>query len=1015
MVAEHPDSDLMGAMMLTIGGLRAKEARAVEYRRTFLEAAGKYLWLKVFLIIVIMVASWFMVFEVNHTFGFPLLEDRMVMKREAEPKNESMENASRHERSVAPVEEVPTGKSQEGDHVEMFTTWSQLHDTEYYVAKQQCVNFHKNNSNKDYCYRKQAYRPPDRHEIEIDYFGAVLRVTEAEEFEMFSDDESDFHERIEVILDSGADVSLDAQGKKIKTEGRRMLNLTFFDQEGMCLTDGSSKIPVHLHKNSLAGYAYVQTPSKLQGQNVDYSMIRTVVQLNKHLQEAVDKDEPGWHNTDSMVIVKHGNQENFENPSLMFREEHFPYRSTLVKEDGGWRAIEVSKKYRHRKFPFEAFGEGEKEVVTAISSKPIPLWILGTPLDAQECADQESHGRDYWRIDADKGELVRYHMVPRTVLFNPTGVSGCPVLLGDLEDERQTYGECIYSTELYEHEDNWRYLKKVFFMKALVHFSTQLGYNSMVLKADNENAAKAVKDKVQKIRSPPDVDPALLQKLDEAAIEKEIRSITKLVPILALANNWAIYSVDVKDAFLQENFERSKGIPSLYRLLQENEEGEKKVVAICIVHVDDLQFAGRVGTIEPILAQLKRKVTLQVEGPFLKEDEYQRGYSEVSVRFLKRKYIFENFELKIYSDNKYSKKLVDILNLQKKKTKNSPCTPACQEKDDSPELDEESSSQYRTCVGILLYVAHDRPDIQFAVRNLSTAMSRPTTRKQKELEHLALYLKGTSDYSITYKKQSAGTSVLQKHATADEEDDEAPKVQQEHLLEVFSDSDWAGDKQTRKSVSCATFYINGAFFYSYSRTQKSIALSSAEAEYMALTGYCGCKQQFEKEEYQYMQRFQSQRQLKHSQQVVLVVLVLVIVVMASVAVNFYVTENRNKKNKKRKNQKVNSDVDLSEYQAKKEELEEAKAKHKERLEKSKKFEEEEKKFKEKEKLFEEKEKKAQKEEEKVRKLEEAVKERSLDLDVKTKGVENRLKEAEKLERKAEERMSGLTVLLQPLP
>ena len=39
----------------------------------------------------------------------------------------------------------------------------------------------------------------------------------------------------------------------------------------------------------------------------------------------------------------------------------------------------------------------------------------------------------------------------------------------------------------------------------------------------------------------------------------------------------------------------------------------------------------------------------------------------------------------------------------------------------------------------------------------------------------------------------------------------------------------------------------------------------------------------------------------------------------------------------------------------------------------------------------------------------------MDLDVKTKGVENRLKEAEKLERKAEERMSGLTVLLQPLP
>ena len=37
--------------------------------------------------------------------------------------------------------------------------------------------------------------------------------------------------------------------------------------------------------------------------------------------------------------------------------------------------------------------------------------------------------------------------------------------------------------------------------EALVHFPTQLGYNSMVLKSDNENSAKALKDKVQKIRS----------------------------------------------------------------------------------------------------------------------------------------------------------------------------------------------------------------------------------------------------------------------------------------------------------------------------------------------------------------------------------------------------------------------------------------------------------------------------------------------------------------------------------
>ena len=57
-----------------------------------------------------------------------------------------------------------------------------------------------------------------------------------------------------------------------------------------------------------------------------------------------------------------------------------------------------------------------------------------------------------------------------------------------------------------------------------------------------------------------------------------------------------------------------------------------------------------------------------------------------------------------------------------------------------------------------------------------------------------------------------------------------------HLLEVFSDSDWAGDRTTRKSCSGSVFFLNGEYIFSYSRTQRSVTLSSAEAEYYALTG-----------------------------------------------------------------------------------------------------------------------------------------------------------------------------------
>ena len=62
-----------------------------------------------------------------------------------------------------------------------------------------------------------------------------------------------------------------------------------------------------------------------------------------------------------------------------------------------------------------------------------------------------------------------------------------------------------------------------------------------------------------------------------------------------------------------------------------------------------------------------------------------------------------------------------------------------------------------------------------------------------------------------------------------------PDVQQsENVLEVFTDSDWASDRQTRRSVSCWCIFFGGCMIFSASRTQKVVSLCSAEAE--GLTG-----------------------------------------------------------------------------------------------------------------------------------------------------------------------------------
>ena len=63
----------------------------------------------------------------------------------------------------------------------------------------------------------------------------------------------------------------------------------------------------------------------------------------------------------------------------------------------------------------------------------------------------------------------------------------------------------------------------------------------------------------------------------------------------------------------------------------------------------------------------------------------------------------------------------------------------------------------------------------------------------------------------------------------------------EDCVEIFTDSDWAGDRsddpsRRRHSVSSAMIFLNGSPVMSWPRTQKSIALSSCESEYLTAVG-----------------------------------------------------------------------------------------------------------------------------------------------------------------------------------
>ena len=163
------------------------------------------------------------------------------------------------------------------------------------------------------------------------------------------------------------------------------------------------------------------------------------------------------------------------------------------------------------------------------------------------------------------------------------------------------------------------------------------------------------------------------------------------------------------------------------------------------------------------------------------------------------------------------------------KPKRVPGHAAIDEADNSEKLDDVEASEYRSAVGILLYLAIDLPHAQHAIRHLSTGMSSPSKQLKDILRHLVSFLFGTKDLQLCldFRGDDAGLHhCYTQHGN-------------EVHLEVFSDSDWGSNKQHRKSVSAGYICCGTALLYSSSRTQRVVALSSAEAEvYSASSSAC---------------------------------------------------------------------------------------------------------------------------------------------------------------------------------
>ncbi|GKA15636.1 putative ribonuclease H-like domain-containing protein [Tanacetum coccineum] len=123
-------------------------------------------------------------------------------------------------------------------------------------------------------------------------------------------------------------------------------------------------------------------------------------------------------------------------------------------------------------------------------------------------------------------------------------------------------------------------------------------------------------------------------------------------------------------------------------------------------------------------------------------------------------------------------------------------------------------THYRGMVGTFMYLKSSRPDLVYVVCMCARYQVHPTKKHLHAVKRIFQYLRGTVNHELWYSKDSA------------------------IALTAFANADHAGCQDTRHSTSESMQLLGDILVSWSSKRQKSAAISSMEAEYIALSGYC---------------------------------------------------------------------------------------------------------------------------------------------------------------------------------
>ncbi|GJW03741.1 retrovirus-related pol polyprotein from transposon RE1 [Tanacetum coccineum] len=239
-------------------------------------------------------------------------------------------------------------------------------------------------------------------------------------------------------------------------------------------------------------------------------------------------------------------------------------------------------------------------------------------------------------------------------------------------------------------------------------------------------------------------------------------STVRIVLSLAVLNNWSLHQLDVKNAFLNGNLTETVFMEQPPGFIDVNHQADtslfvfqrEKCLLYLLVYVDDIILTGNNNVL------------------------ISRFISRLNKEFAIKDLVFT--PLSTYANLTINGDLFS-----------------------DPTL-------YRSLVGALQYLTITRPDLSYAVNQVSQFLHAPTNDHFQAVKRILRYVKGTMTFGLAFNR--------------------SPRAS----LTAFSDADWARCTETRRSTYRYSIFQGGNLVSWSAKKQLTVSRSSCESEYRAL-------------------------------------------------------------------------------------------------------------------------------------------------------------------------------------